>query len=175
MQSPQHAGTSRTDVLDMTSPILTVKNLDVLYGTSQALFGVSVEVQSQFSVGRARSKWGREEHAGPKRLGTGSAICVDVSRSMASTSPDSQHTGFTGAASRTYPRAGRCVSGSYRARESEDGRSSGAPVRTADGHGSSYCNLPSTRVSGVPNVPAACRGANSRCLPWREPWRSFRS
>ncbi len=55
----------------MTEPLLQAQNLDVRYGPSQALFGVSIDVAAGDGAGRARRQRRRQEHARPCRLGPG--------------------------------------------------------------------------------------------------------
>ena len=52
----------------MSEPMLVVEDLDVSYGASQALFGVSLEVEAGSTRGRAGSQWRRQEHTGPNRV-----------------------------------------------------------------------------------------------------------
>ena len=80
----------------MTEPLLEVRDLDVRYGASQALFGVSVDVAPGTVLAVLGRQRRRQEHAGPGRVRPGAAGAPAASASTGRTSPGCRPTASAG-------------------------------------------------------------------------------
>ena len=155
----------------VTEPLLKVEDLDVRYGSSQALFGVSVTVEpgtvlavlgangaGKSTLARAVSGSGAPDQRAGRLRRTGHHRTAGAPHPQAR--PD------------LHPRRAGHLPGPLRGRQPAHGgrpRRSGTNVpRPSTGPSTGSRCWASAGRSG----PAACRGASSRCWPWPGPWPS---
>ena len=155
----------------MTGPILEVRDLDVRYGTSQALFGVSLTVQPGTVVavlganGAGKSTLARAVSG----LVPPAAGCVtfdghDVTRLPAHRI---RRLGLT------YIPEGRGIF--PRLSVMDNLRMAVGQERRADRPAAIDARrrpFPGARPAQQPAWRGVCRGASNRCSPWPAPWRS---
>ena len=156
----------------MTEPLLEVEDLDVRYGSSQALFGVSLAVRAGHRAGRPRRQRCRQEHARPCRLRAGAAERRAGRSSTGGTSPGMpahriRKLGLTYIPEGRGIFPGLSVIDNLRMAVAQETRGERAAAidRAIE-------RFPGARAAPQRSGPAACRGASSRCSPWPGRWPS---
>ena len=152
----------------MTEPLLRVENLDVRYGTSQALFDVSLDV----APGSVLAVLGANG-AGKSTLARTASGLVPASR--ANHLRRHRHHRAPGpqdpqARAHLHPRGQGHLPRPLGGRQPAHGRGPGEAQRTGPGHRRRHRPLPRARGHGARSGRAASRVASNRCWPWPGPW-----